>query len=164
MAKQIDESLGNLVLGIVSLLGHAFTEAVLDHYHRGYPKAASKAAVYTTLYRLNRSGLIRKKINQGQICYKLTAAGKSRLLVRRAFQRRNPAKDGYSSVVIFDIPEEKRKARPFLRSLLLKNGFVNLQKSVLIAPYELPKDFFELLTELGIRQYVSILKSKVINL
>ncbi|MBI2593230.1 hypothetical protein HYW44_01130 [Candidatus Daviesbacteria bacterium] len=44
--------------------------------------------------------------------------------------------DGIWRVVIFDIPEKKRGARDFLRSMLKELGFYKLQKSVLVTPWE----------------------------
>ena len=44
--------------------------------------------------------------------------------------------DGKWRIVIFDIPEKKKKAREVLRAKLKDLGFKELQKSVFVLPYE----------------------------
>jgi len=66
-------------------------------------------------------------------------------------------------VVIFDIPEEKKKARDVLRERLKKLGFLELQKSVFIFPYEC-KDEIEFVVEIfEVRKYVRYLVVKEIT-
>ena len=66
-------------------------------------------------------------------------------------------------VVIFDIPEKKKKARDALRRKLKEFGFLELQKSVFIFPYEC-KDEIEFVVEVfGIRRYVRYLIVKEIT-
>lgn len=54
--------------------------------------------------------------------------------------------DGKWRMVIFDISEEKRKKRDFLRTRLKWLGYKELQKSVWIFPYDIKRDIEELLT------------------
>lgn len=166
-AKQIGVGLTTVLLKVIGLLGYAYTGAIMDHYHRGYGsryEAASRPVIYSTLNRLKRQGLVRVQKKDNKVYYRLTQTGRARVLIRQVFQNKIKPPDGLSTVIIFDIPEEKRRIRTFLRRLLLRHGFINLQKSVMIAPYELPKEFFQLMAELGIRQYVTLLKSKIIYL
>jgi len=66
-------------------------------------------------------------------------------------------------VVIFDIPEEKKRARDILRGRLKRLGFLELQKSVFIFPYEC-KDEVEFVVEVfEIRKYVRYLVVKEIT-
>jgi CRISPR-associated endonuclease Cas2 len=48
--------------------------------------------------------------------------------------------DGLWRIVIFDIPEEKKIAREVLRNKLKQLGFVQLQKSVFVFPYDCKKE------------------------
>lgn len=75
-----------------------------------------------------------------------------------------PAKwDGNWRVVLFDIPEEKRGARDSLRARLLNLGFFELQRSVLVHPFEC-RDEIEFLIELGdIRPYVRYMRAHHID-
>lgn len=54
--------------------------------------------------------------------------------------------DGKWRMVIFDISEEKRKKRDFLRTRLKWLGYKELQKSVWVFPYDIKRDIKELLT------------------
>jgi len=61
-------------------------------------------------------------------------------------------------IVVFDIPEKKKKARDALRWELKKLGFKELQRSVWVYPYEC-KDAVDFLVEFfEIRNYVRLLE------
>ena len=68
--------------------------------------------------------------------------------------------DGKWRIVIFDIPEELRKVRNILRSILKRNRYIRLQNSVFISPY----GNFGLLNivrhEYKIEKYVNFFKAK----
>lgn len=110
--------------------------------------------------RLKQQGLARES-KKRRFVLELTLEGRRKLLIRQISSKRKPTRDGRSTIIIFDIPEEKRRHRAFLRRLLLKNGFMNLQKSVLISRFELPDEFFELLKELGLYQNVTMIKGQI---
>ncbi|MBI1974492.1 MAG: CRISPR-associated endonuclease Cas2 [Candidatus Zambryskibacteria bacterium] len=53
------------------------------------------------------------------------------------YQIRKPKKwDGKWRVIIFDIPEKKKKIREQVRKILLNAGFIRLQDSVWVYPYD----------------------------
>jgi DNA-binding transcriptional regulator PaaX len=116
------------------------------------------------LYRLRKQGLIEMTKSNNQPTYALTLTGRHKYLMNKISHEKFSKRDGNSCIVIFDIPEEKSKYRRFLRKFLSNNGFINLQKSVLIGPQFLPKEFFELMSELGIRQNVTVIKGAILNL
>lgn len=66
--------------------------------------------------------------------------------------------DGKWRMVIFDIPEKKRKARGALRDKLKELGFKELQKSVFIYPYECEDEINFIVEVFEIRPYVRFLK------
>jgi DNA-binding transcriptional regulator PaaX len=57
-------------------------------------------------------------------------------------------------MVAFDIPEKYRKGRDALRQKLKKVGFCELQKSVLITPYDCEKEIKELIKFFELEKYV----------
>ncbi|TSC83611.1 MAG: phenylacetic acid degradation operon negative regulatory protein [Parcubacteria group bacterium Gr01-1014_17] len=66
-------------------------------------------------------------------------------------------------VVLFDIPEEKRSARDALRTHLLNLGFFELQRSVLVHPFEC-RDEIDFLIELNeVRPYVRFMRAHHID-
>lgn len=62
--------------------------------------------------------------------------------------------DGKWRMVIFDIPEKKKKAREALRNKLKDLGFKELQKSVFIYPYECENEIDFITEVFEIRSYV----------
>ena len=75
-----------------------------------------------------------------------------------------PAKwDGKWRVVIFDIPEKKKKARDALRWELKKIGFIELQKSAWIFPYECENAIDFIVELFDVRNYVRILEVASMN-
>ena len=71
-----------------------------------------------------------------------------------------PPEDGKARLFIFDIPERERKKRLWLRLELISYGYKLLQKSVWIGYCPLPKEFFEALDYLNLRNYVHIFSVK----
>ncbi|MDP4000952.1 MAG: CRISPR-associated endonuclease Cas2 [bacterium] len=127
---------------------------------RGY----SDTQIYGTIHRMEKQKWVKKKIDKGKTKYTLTDLGRSKALAygySRLTKKRR--KDGMSTVVIFDIPESKKKSRDFLRRFLNQNNFVLLQKSVFIGPIFLQPEFRGLLNELKIEKNVTILEAKIIH-
>ncbi len=56
-------------------------------------------------------------------------------------------------IIIFDIPEKKKRYREWLRNELVGFGFNLVQKSVWIGP-GLPKEFIEYLNETGLLKHI----------
>ena len=60
--------------------------------------------------------------------------------------------------VIFDIPETKKKAREALRNKLKELGFKELQKSVLVLPYECEDEIDFIVEIFEIRRFVRFMR------
>ena len=56
---------------------------------------------------------------------------------RRIFERKSNGWNGYWSVVVYFIPEEKRKARDTLRQELIWMGYGPLSTATWISPHDL---------------------------
>lgn len=61
-------------------------------------------------------------------------------------------------VVIFDIPEKKKKAREALRNKLKELGFKELQKSVFVLPYECEDEIDFIVEVFEIRRFVRFMR------
>ncbi len=119
------------------------------------------ATISQGLYRLRQRGLIQPQKKKKTFAYELTLNGYQKLLIHKITQSIKPRNSNRACIIIFDIPEEKRKHRKFLRRLLIKNGFINLQKSVMIAPHNLTHEFIDLLNKLKLGQHVTIINGTV---
>lgn len=67
-------------------------------------------------------------------------------LLKFKLLRSRPEWDKKWRIIIFDIPENRRQQRDFLRKRLKWLGFKELQKSAWIFPYDIKKEVEELLT------------------
>jgi len=95
----------------------------------GFSKTLNNKSFYNTIYRLVKQGLLQTEGENKKI--RLTISGEGIKLVNLY----NPQKDGVWKLVIFDIPEKRKKVRDALRGHLRQIGFYELQKSVFIHPY-----------------------------
>lgn len=91
-----------------------------------------------TVYRLRKQKLISYNEHNGKIKISLTKSGKRKVLSYKIEEMRLKTGkwDGWWRVIIFDIPEKKKKARDSLRNKMKDIGFYQLQKSVLVTPWE----------------------------
>ncbi len=61
-------------------------------------------------------------------------------------------------VVMYDIPNNKRKERNWFRRHLLKFGYLMIQKSVWVGPSPLPEDFLAYVKLIGLSDKIVTLK------
>lgn len=105
--------------------------------------------------RLTQRRLIQKKIyflkRRGYIkttkkTWELTSKGRAEI-IKVILQKKLQEKkwDGKWRVIIFDIPEMRRRDRDFLRRELKWIGFIELQKSVWVFPYNTEEEIIALL-------------------
>lgn len=98
-----------------------------------------------------------KENSDGTIEVKLTEKGEMLVLRFDPDKLRvkiPPRWDGKWRLVIFDIPEKKVAARRALRNHLRKLGFVQLQRSVWIFPYECRNEIDFLAELFEVRNYI----------
>mgnify|MGYP001608535425 CR=1 FL=1 len=130
-------------------------------------KGINKRGLCNATKRLHQSKLVKNKKNaDGTFTITLNELGKTKALVFNldTITLKKPEKwDGLWRIVLFDIPEDKKKGMDALAGRLKKLGFVTLQKSVFVHPYECA-DEINFITELfKIRPYVRIIRSQDIG-
>jgi len=100
----------------------------------------SPAKMRTVADRLIAKKLVEKYRHDGEISYRLTEEGERwvdlELQVASSFLKKKKRWDGLWRVVIFDIPESRQRIRKELVSLLREVGFLKIQNSVWIFPYD----------------------------
>ena len=94
--------------------------------------------------------------SDGTLALKLTEKGKLKTLVYNFDKMKiNPgAWDKKWRIIVFDIPEKLRRGRDVLREKLKSLGFYELQKSVLVFPYECRNEIEFLVEFFNLRKYV----------
>jgi len=102
-------------------------------------KTYPRKYVTNTLSRMKQKGLIRFEEKNGKNCVVLTESGRKKLeqIRKSEYAIKKPERwDGKWRIVIFDIKEKKRDVRDQFRRELTQVGFVKLQHSVWIYPYD----------------------------
>ncbi|MDD5625872.1 MAG: CRISPR-associated endonuclease Cas2 [Patescibacteria group bacterium] len=117
--------------------------------------------LYSAIYHLKAGGYLKTKTNQEGEGYLLTPKGEKKILTIniRNLERKKNSKDEWI-MIIFDIPETRRRDRNTLRSFLHTLGFQKIQQSVWVSPYEVYDELKAIVNNFNLKQYVKVLKVK----
>ncbi len=111
------------------------------------------AHVSVALAKLRTKGLLGRSASG----WRITAKGKEKV---RAFSLLSyfpspfKGKDPANTVIAFDIPENSRKSRDWLRNQIKIFGYKMLQQSLWVGPRPLPANFMKRLGDLHIRKNI----------
>ncbi len=111
----------------------------------------------TTLSRLNKRDYIKKVSDKWFITPSGIKYLNNKRIYNSKFLNRNK-KSEKDLLLMFDIPEIRRKERQWFRKHLKQFGFVMLQQSVWVGPSPLPKDFSDFLKEIKLHQCIRTFK------
>lgn len=129
-----------IVGGVVLVAATIPNAARLLRYMPGYRKGARfNHQAKTALGRLATRGLITFEERNGKRYARVTEAGERALAFETLREKgtKKPRRwDGRWRIVIFDIPERRRGIRNRLRLFMQEYGFMRLQDSVWIYPYD----------------------------
>src|SRR3989344_8095107 len=103
----------------------------------------------------------------GSIKMILADAWRSYILQYKLDELTIPRKSGWDGkwrVVLFDVPENRRKIRDAFRHHLIRLGFFELQKSVFVYPYECRDEIEFLIEFFHARPYVRFLVAERIDI
>ncbi|OGD67370.1 CRISPR-associated endonuclease Cas2 [Candidatus Berkelbacteria bacterium RIFCSPHIGHO2_12_FULL_36_9] len=154
--KQILMYLVDLSVGIFEYgdRGRVYRRSIKEYWQQ---RDLNKERFSRDLYRLRRDKFIRIYFKDKEKIIELTKKGKERIrnyLVDDLKIETPEQWDKKWRIIIFDIPEEKKTARDVLAAKLKQIGFLRLQKSVFVFPYDC-KDEIDFLKELyEIRPYI----------
>lgn len=119
---------------------------------KDYPK--HQKLFYDTIYRLKTEGCLEEVEKNGEKKYQTTLKGKVKIL---RFFKKDKTWDKKWRIVIFDIPETKKKMRNFFRKKLYELGFRILQESVWISPHNVADKIEYLIEICNAKTYVHYL-------
>ena len=136
-----DALLASIAISGVILVASIAPNALAQlRYLPAMKRARLRYKAKTTLGRLAMQGLITFEKREGKNYARITPAGREALLLE---QRKADIRDGKKRrwdkrwrVIIFDIQERRRKVRDRLRIIMRGLGFVRLQDSVWVYPYD----------------------------
>lgn len=165
MRKRIlvyEPNLAETALLILFGIGKGFFESFWPHpYYHTFCKHAKKKSFRTAVERLRNRGLMVGERQKGRLVFTLSPEGEKlakNLKLKLGFAKPR-SWDGRWRVLIFDIPEKVRGKRDLFRKELQEFGFYPLQKSVLVYPYSLPQEFFELWSDLNFGKDVFVFEA-----
>ena len=145
------------VIGLIGLLGAAIAMPNILVAADKLFDIRGRKKFQKNLHQLKRSKYIEIGEIDGVATVRITEKGKDRVLrvVAEDFKVSVPKKwDGKWRMVAFDIPEKKRNARNVLRGMLRRVGFFQLQKSLMIFPYDCEKEILGMCDIFGITDHV----------
>ena len=98
----------------------------------------SQAYYEGVLEKLEKKGLVRVFHKNGKLCVSLTDKGRIQYIKRTALhmKKQNKQWDQKWRIVSFDISEKRRLVRDLVRQSIVNFGFVRLQDSVWVYPYD----------------------------
>lgn len=122
----------------------------------------NEQSVRAAISRMNRQGWVQSRREGNKSFYSLTPRGKRRIdeAAVRIFKLKTPKWDGKWRILIYTIPEEKRKIRDELRRELVWSGFGTISNSCWISPNDLEKQMYDLIDKYDVREYVDFFVSE----
>ena len=136
-----------ILLGLLDLTGEV-AYLMLSTPYKGFALLPRRSGYYQTCRQLQRAGYIRHTTSK-RSPYCLTAKGKTKAisLQLKSMRPHRLAWDGKWRIVIFDVSERRRTGRDLLRRQLKLLGFIQLQSSVWVSPFDPPPLLRNLLKE-----------------
>lgn len=157
------EFTGGIIDAFLDQRGHKRRQReILESKTNSKPDSTTKEKhrIRAVLSRLKKEGSL-EVIDQG---WKITPFGIKKLfkLTKRTdanlpSNKYESKKSRFVTIVTFDVPEDEKHLRQWLRLALINMGFIMLHRSVWMAKISLPKEFLEDTKELGIADYIQII-------
>ncbi|MFH1112211.1 MAG: CRISPR-associated endonuclease Cas2 [Patescibacteria group bacterium] len=160
---------------IASLTARGLTMAIeMQHYHTIYlagggheqimelKKLRQRSLRRRKLYELERTNYITTKKQGDRLIINLTTKGRSATLLNSLYQAPH-LQSGFSTLVIFDIPEQAKRARQTLRLFLKSGGFKQLQKSVWMLNRDVVPVLQQFISEYKLGNWVRVFRAEVVK-
>lgn len=125
-------------------------------------REVNKSTLANALKRLRENGFV-EFINDRELTLRLTDTGRNKALWTK-MRLEDEKWDGKWRLVIWDIPEKRRRARDLLRHQLKQLGFKKFQQSVWASKKNCTLLLREYIQKVGIEDWVKILESDTIDI
>ncbi|MDP4001009.1 MAG: CRISPR-associated endonuclease Cas2 [bacterium] len=156
--KEVLKIVAEELFDMAKNLGELATEIVFTPYGKLRIHGIPRTTYYRKLKKFQKNGLVRKVRKSYGTDFVVTE--KARQLRRNPRVKLNRT-DGMSTIIMFDIPENKHKERDNFRRYLLKNGYTQIQKSVFISPFKRTDELRGFAEELKIEKNVFLISGKI---
>ena len=154
--------LGGVVVAVVALPGMA---PVLNLFS-GKDGKRDRRMFNNAMYRMKKYRLVKVYYKDGEEVIEITEKGRKRLLKYEFddMKIKKPKKwDKLWRIVIFDIPEKRKKVRNAINYKLKDLGFYPIQKSTFIFPYECRNEIDFVAEHFFARKYINYIVAKEID-
>ena len=120
----------------------------------------SEKTIFSSISRLKKQGLIETKGKYNVLLTSLGAEKAQQDFVEAEsilYMQKKHKWDGGWRMILFDIPEKQRKIRDYLRKIIKRVGFKELQRSIWIYPGQVPVFLRHILSRDDIRGHVKFI-------
>ncbi len=138
---------------------------ILKNFQKSWKQIDHKK-LHRVVKTLDAKGLIVAKSKRSYVQISLSPQGQkwaTRYKIERMKIPKPSKWDGQWRIVIFDIPEERKKARDAFARALKNLGFYQLQKSVFAYPYECRKELDIVIEFFEIKPYINCIAAHKID-
>ena len=126
-------------------------------FRRAWEKKNRQKYFSQLIYYLKKKGLIRINNLQSRKAVAITSMGLEKISeIKYETLKRIKRKDGKWQMIIFDIPEKKRRLRDLLRDNLVFLGYRMLQKSIWVCPFDVKEETEKFLKEYPLDPYIKM--------
>lgn len=143
-----------MILSLVEYQMNHYDDDYSDLYHpykylwNSLSGCAKRTSYYSSLNHLISSGVIKKEVSSKGKHLKLTVKGVEKVSSLIPFWNvKEKIWDGRWRMIVYDIPEESRVKRDFLRRKIKQLGFGYWQKSAWISPFDISRQLHKFLIE-----------------
>ncbi len=137
----------------------------LNHSTNEYEKKRSRKRFVWLIRRLKQEGYLKTLKIKNESAIVITSKGMERIFkIRLKLTDKKPRKDGKWQMVLFDIPESKRRSRDYFRRALQYLGYQKLQKSIWVCQYDVMQETKNLIKRYSLKEYTEILLIQKIGL
>ena len=138
---------------------------IKDYYWEQYKDKKKRERFADFIYKLQKCGYLKRLKIKDETAIVLTPKGLDRIFViKMKSAEKIQRKDKKWQMVLFDIPENKRKDRDYFRQGLRYLGYKKLQQSIWVCPYDVLKETKELIERYNLKDFVELLLVKKIGL
>ena len=113
-----------------------------------------KGSLVSTVSRLNKKGLINKKSKGWELSREGKKFVEDKIENLKDFSLKFAKNSPKNLIVMFDIPESRKKEREWFRWHLKQGQYLMIQKSVWVGPSPLPKKFIEYLKKIKLENNI----------
>jgi len=150
---------------VKSRLNYRFYGYLKDAWDRQHEKDKEKRNFYKLVQRLRTSGYLKTLKIKSEKAAIITPKGIEKLFkIELKIIDKKKRRDRKWQMVLFDIPESKRKYRDYFRTALQYLGYKKLQKSIWVCPYNTLRETKGLIKRYNLKPFVEILLVEKIGL